>query len=277
MSSYQTQLLYAGVLVALVLAVEYRKYTSAHTIPVEYLSSLEESVPKTVYLSWVSKELPPLMMNNLDYNKRLNPTYTFEMFDDTRCRDFIKDHYDARVVKAFDLLVPGAYKSDLWRYCILYKRGGVYMDIKCKCVVPLDACVALCSTVFVRDLPTINSDGTKNRNGLWNGFMISPPGNPIFKQCIDKVVENCEKRFYGKSSLDITGPCMIGGIVENVSQKYVTTVTQLELHTDMTIRGISRKSVYVHTTYPGYREEQKKNAGKKHYSEYYKERTVYAA
>ena len=40
------------------------------------------------------------------------------------CRNFIKKHFSRDVSYAFDKINPGAFKSDLWRYCIIYKNGG---------------------------------------------------------------------------------------------------------------------------------------------------------
>ena len=48
--------------------------------------------------------------------------------------DFIKNNYPVDVLEAFNKLIPGAYKADLWRYCVLYKLGGIYLDIKYSCV-----------------------------------------------------------------------------------------------------------------------------------------------
>ena len=45
-------------------------------------------------------------------------------------REFISKYFNKDVLEAYDTLLPGAYKADLWRYCILYKMGGIYMDIK---------------------------------------------------------------------------------------------------------------------------------------------------
>jgi len=33
------------------------------------------------------------------------------------------------VKEAYDALIPGAFKADLFRYCVLFIYGGVYADI----------------------------------------------------------------------------------------------------------------------------------------------------
>ena len=49
------------------------------------------------------------------------------------CREFIKNNFDLDILNAYDILKPGAFKADLWRCCILYIYGGIYLDIKYGC------------------------------------------------------------------------------------------------------------------------------------------------
>ena len=87
-------------------------------------------IPLNIYQTWHTKDLPPLMRNAVNKIIRMNPRFNYKLFDDNDCRNFIKDNFNEDVLNAFDTLIPGAYKADLWRYCILYKNGGVYLDIK---------------------------------------------------------------------------------------------------------------------------------------------------
>ena len=43
--------------------------------------------------------------------------------------DWVKNNFESDVLYAYDSLIPSSYKSDLFRYCILYKYGGIYLDI----------------------------------------------------------------------------------------------------------------------------------------------------
>ena len=63
----------------------------------------------------------------------MNPEFNHYLYDDKMCREFIKQNFSDDVLYVFDKLKPGAYKADLWRYCILYINGGIYIDIKFKC------------------------------------------------------------------------------------------------------------------------------------------------
>jgi mannosyltransferase OCH1-like enzyme len=66
----------------------------------------------------------------------LNKEIEFHLYDENECKEFIKTHFNQYVLNAYESLFPCSYKSDLWRYCVLYVHGGIYMDIKYKCVTP---------------------------------------------------------------------------------------------------------------------------------------------
>ena len=77
--------------------------------------------------------LPPKMyecvVSNLIHN-RVGVDCVYYLYNDADCRAFIRSAFPPDVVAAYDRLIPTAFKADLWRYCVLYKFGGVYLDIK---------------------------------------------------------------------------------------------------------------------------------------------------
>ena len=74
------------------------------------------------------------MRETVESLKENNPEFKHYLFDDNMCRDFIEKNFDESILYTFDKLKPGAYKADLFRYCVLYLNGGVYLDIKYKCI-----------------------------------------------------------------------------------------------------------------------------------------------
>jgi mannosyltransferase OCH1-like enzyme len=159
-------------------------------------------IPKRIVCTWKTKDI---VGTDLEYSvevmKKMNPEYEFEIFDDSDCRNFIADTYDERVLKAYDDLIPGAFKADLWRYCYLYKNGGVYLDIKTVCVKTLDSILNGKDMFLVRDI---------ENTWIYNGVMAIIPEHPLLKITIDEVVRRIEMHEYGKNLLDITGPAVFG-------------------------------------------------------------------
>ena len=82
------------------------------------VSEYNIQIPANIFQTWESKRLPKLMYNAVKKIRRFNPRFNYHLYDDNECREFIKNNFDNEVLNAYDTLIPGAYKADLWRYCI---------------------------------------------------------------------------------------------------------------------------------------------------------------
>lgn len=158
-------------------------------------------IPPYIFQTWRNTEISPQMkaarQTFIDQEN-----YKYICWDDQECFRFLLNEYGERYSNAYSLLVPGAYRADFWRYCVLYKFGGIYVDAKTSCLRPFDEILRSCDElVLVRDLPEVC---------LLNGFIACAPRHPLMKHAIDKCLENIESRYYGSSPLDITGPHMFG-------------------------------------------------------------------
>lgn len=135
----------------------------------------------------------------------MNPTLAIEWYNNADCDAFMTTQ-PLRVSQAYHLLKPGAYKADLFRLCVLYERGGVYVDAHAVPLVPIDdmlqrAGVDISEPHFVSVLDCDVAGG-----GVHNGFIIASKGHPLLKACIDLIVDNVEHRRYLNGPLEITGP-----------------------------------------------------------------------
>lgn len=161
----------------------------------------------SIYLSRHSS--PPLgwrIEQNIASFKNAHENSPHTLYGMESGRRFIADHFDQSVQNAFDELVPLAYKADLLRYCILYKRGGLYADLSVNFFFPIP--VADKSKMFVfrdgfNEAPWIVS----------NTIIYSPPANPVFRACIEQIVENVANQYYGVTALCPTGPNLFGRMI----------------------------------------------------------------
>jgi mannosyltransferase OCH1-like enzyme len=142
--------------------------------------------------------------------KEKHPDFKYNVYNDSKCRDFISKYYP-KALSAYDTLIPHAYKSDLWRLCVLHKYGGIYLDIKFECVDGFTLHSVLDKEYYVYDYQPNPLPQTR----VGNGFIVSFPDNPILLEYIERIVANVDTRFYGQSSLDITGPDLFGKIMVN--------------------------------------------------------------
>jgi mannosyltransferase OCH1-like enzyme len=163
-----------------------------------------------------------------------NPEIECHLFDENGCRDFIKENYDSDVLDAYDALFPSSYKSDLWRYCVLYINGGVYVDADTICLLPLK------NYILPNDEFVVSRDDPMSKSYLCNGFIASTPKHPFLKKQIDKIVNNVEsnkKCYY----LDISGPGLLGKSVNEVIGRNINTEYELG---ENTINGYNFKILF---------------------------------
>jgi mannosyltransferase OCH1-like enzyme len=236
----------------------------------------ETIIPKQVFMCWSTSILPPKMQEVIDQNKLLNPEFTFHIYDDIQCREFIKNNFEISVVYAFDKLIPGAYKADLWRLCVLFIEGGIYLDIKFKCINGFTFSDVIDREYLTLDIPSLS--WTNKMHGIYNGFMVCKSKNPFLWKCICKIVDNVENEEYGKSCLFPTGPGLLGDIYFDNVEDETEFIHKLSLEFDCVFsRNI--KNIILHNTaileiYPEYRTEQKQE-GKLYYSVLWNKHRIY--
>ena len=142
------------------------------------------------------------------------PTHEYFFFDGTRLEKYLEGCFSETVVKAYELLAPGAYKADFFRYLFAYLNPCIYLDVK----MVLNAAISAVyhfdqgGQVFVDDV---------NQGHIYNGFFISRRvKSNVFKYaiilCLDGIIWND----YREDSLSVTGPGILGlakicdGVVE---------------------------------------------------------------
>ncbi len=173
----------------------------------------KEIIPRVIYQTWKTLNLPTKMRENVNLLKIHNPRFVHYLFDDEMCKQFIGEHFGEEVLYTFNKLKPGAYRADLWRYCVLYINGGIYLDIKYRCVNGFTFQELLDKEYFVKDRIYNGEDC-----GLYNGLMVCAPRNPALYSCIQDIVRNVQAAYYVKynnktfisAGLMITGPILLG-------------------------------------------------------------------
>lgn len=144
--------------------------------------------------------------------QEMNPGWQWLYYtDEAIMRQQILDFEGPRALAAYDMLLPGSFKSDLWRMTLLYHLGGVYADDKLCLFHPLDLVLPDGDEVdglLVQDLLPKHVHTT---------FVAIVPQHPFMRCAIDRVIANVEARFYGTDPIDVTGPTVLGECYEALS------------------------------------------------------------
>lgn len=126
------------------------------------------NVPAIVYQSCKSRfeiNNPSVILDNYKNNSE----FDFYLYDEKDQRQFIKDNFDSAILNVYDKLNSYNDKSKLWKYCILYKNGGIYLDTKYNIKKPLIEYISLNQIAF-------NTDHT---------VIMVPPNLDILKSIIN--------------------------------------------------------------------------------------------
>ncbi len=91
-----------------------------------------KQIPRNFWMSFKNLptgKLPEHLQKMFDRNKEAN--WTITLADDAFNYQFMRDYFSGTSVQwAFSLINPkiAVAQSDIWRYCVLYVFGGLYMD-----------------------------------------------------------------------------------------------------------------------------------------------------
>ena len=175
--------------------------------PTHQQRTASRSIPRRIIQSWCNRNLTPGIIKLCASHRHCNPGYEYVFYDDKECRDFIKKHFHKSVLHAYDALIPGAFKADLFRYCELYVNGGWWFDMDMMSVGSIDA--------FVRpeiEFACPRDGGITDGPGLYQALLGSSQGNSVLENAIREVVHTVVGNT-GVQNMDLlayTGPRLLG-------------------------------------------------------------------
>ncbi|RKW46122.1 MAG: glycosyltransferase, partial [Porphyromonas sp.] len=98
-------------------------------------------IPRLLHQTYKSKIVEDAALkSNIEHLKTLNPFWRYTLYDDADIEEFILRSYGKEIYAYYQRIEPcyGAAKADFFRYLLMYKCGGVYLDIKSTNDLPLD-------------------------------------------------------------------------------------------------------------------------------------------
>jgi inositol phosphorylceramide mannosyltransferase catalytic subunit len=174
------------------LALGFEKFQSALE------GSTNDQIPRLIHQIWLGGRLPGKYVDWTKSWERLNAGWHYHLWD------------EEAIVKiglvnerAFRKSPSLGAKSDLARYEILFRFGGVYADTDFECLRPLDGIVSRCSFfagVLNQPSPSIN-----------NALMGSVPGHPLLRHLLTELSEPVVSRD-GMSVISTSGASLLSKV-----------------------------------------------------------------
>ena len=157
------------------------------------------AIPKIIYQTYRNSNLPWITRFFIWWGRSQNKDYRYEFYNDERIEAFLKKEYAPDVYNAYSKLAIGAAKGDFFRYAILYKTGGVYMDIDGAILRPLH------NIILPEDSAIITRENVKEfRYVQW--ALVYDKGHPFMKKTLDQCIDNIKHNRYPHDVHRMTGP-----------------------------------------------------------------------
>jgi mannosyltransferase OCH1-like enzyme len=156
------------------------------------------AIPKIIHQTFKTDKLPFITRWHIAGFRRRNPEYTYEFYDDERIVSFLQDNFDEDVLKQYLRLNIGAAKADFFRYAILLKKGGVYID--------LDSSINGRLSKFIKpdDVAVISKERNPGLYVQW--ALVFEANHPFMQRTMDMMLDNIRHNRYPHDVHQMTGP-----------------------------------------------------------------------
>jgi mannosyltransferase OCH1-like enzyme len=225
----------------------------------------EDTVPLHIWQTWSTRDMPINMQKAVDTLKERNPEFTHTVYDDHMCEEYIQNHFP-HLLSLYKSIIPGAYRADIFRYCILYNEGGVYVDIK---YVPVSK-ISKFIHIINNDYFCLDRGEYFTKLGIYNAVLISKKKNPLFYYALKEIKERCERQEYRVNSLYFSGPGLLGELYDHFYDR-----KNLIMH-NVNSEFIFLKDNAFLRPYHNYREDQRREKDYKSYNELWLRRKCFS-
>lgn len=212
-------------------------------------------IPKVIYQTWHTNKIPEPIQSGINKMRNENPEYRYELHLDEQARTFVEENYSKQILEIYDSLLVGAAKADLWRYMMLYKYGGIYLDI---------------DSVWKKPFKELLSDednaiiSRENNSGLFVQWcLIFNKEHPVLKYAIEKACTNILFRSQD-NVVYLTGPIVFSEAVKRTYEGidvYGLSDEEANKQINNKKMGVKRCRVYSHDygDFAQYKHEQADN------------------
>ncbi len=147
--------------------------------------SIEPKIPKIIHQIWVGPhQFPKEAKAWQETWLKLHPDWEYKLWtnEDVEMLDFENKEY-------YNQATNWGEKADILRYEILYRFGGVYVDVDEMCLKSLDVLHHTCDFyTAVHQVRLLDANNNKLR--INNAVIAAVPGHPILQHAVEEIKNN---------------------------------------------------------------------------------------
>lgn len=164
-------------------------------------------IPTILHQTWKTEEIPENWQAAVKSCKDVNGNFEYMLWTDAKMEEFVKTNYP-EFYPVYQSYAYQIQRCDVFRYLVLYKYGGVYLDMDTVCKQDLNPYLKY-DIVFSTSF-NIDSSYT-------NSFLMVIPEHSFIKFCIDNLPAYVNSYSYFGKHLHImnsTGPYFLTKMLE---------------------------------------------------------------
>ena len=175
-------------------------------------------IPRIIHQTYSSFDLPPVLASNVESLKANNPSWEHRFYDNSSIESYILEYYGRAMLNYYNRIdrTYGVARADLFRYLVVYRDGGIYLDIKSRFDRPIN-------DVLHEDDVYVLSQWRNGPDELHEGWglhidlediargefqqwhVIAAPGHPFLRAVIEQVIYNIEHYKLRQTGVGWTG------------------------------------------------------------------------
>ena len=226
-----------------------RKYTEQPLIEIfdqVAIDPPDQKITPVVYQTWIINQFGRTHAQEINKFRELNRNLSFKFFTDLQMDEYMKHSWgNHKIFEVYQNSLIGPLRTDIFRYCILYDRGGYYFDISRGCKIPLthlhknnDEAVITFEDTYSFIPPEKKSLHLLKQpfNHFLQWGLCFQKNHKILEILIEKIIDNYSfyknKKFSNPklAILNFTGPGLYTKVVRNYIENYgLNNISQLDV------------------------------------------------
>jgi mannosyltransferase OCH1-like enzyme len=184
----------------------------------KYLNGDRKLIPKVIHQTWKDSSPPEQLISLTNTWKEKHPDWEYLLWTDEMNREFIRKYFPKFLLQ-YDSYKHNIQRVDAVRYFILFKLGGLFIDMDFECISNIEPLLVDSECVFALE-PEEHCHQFKKEKIICNAFMASKPGNYFFEVICRSLPSLAgEKDHLVNNILSSTGPFALTNIYDSHDKK----------------------------------------------------------
>lgn len=184
-------------------------------------------IPKNIYQTfYAGYKLPDVIDNRVAAMRARNPNWNYTRFDDEGVEAFMRAYSWPELLKQYRRLTTPITRIDVFKYLLIYRLGGVYLDIKSTALMAFDNVFYPHDHYILTGWCDPASPDCFNAREYMQWCIMAEPYHPYLRAVLDAITVNIDqynvKRCgVGKPAvLALTGPYVYTDTIRSIETQH---------------------------------------------------------